>query len=135
MHFTTQTCNTKLIAKLHILKICFRFALQRVCLLGNRTLQNQDFNKCLKTEIINNITVTTKLWSLFCDSPHLNASCDEYFIKNNVTEVQGIPGLTSGAISGEGQSLGYKASHGHVNLTQFLDYLLLIFSREKGLLE
>ncbi|XP_058269125.1 solute carrier family 12 member 7 isoform X4 [Hemibagrus wyckioides] len=82
-----------------VIKTIFEPPVFPVCLLGNRTLQNQDFNKCLKTEIINNITVTTKLWSLFCDSPHLNASCDEYFIKNNVTEVQGIPGLTSGAIS------------------------------------
>ncbi|KAM3860261.1 solute carrier family 12 member 7 isoform 2-T2 [Diretmus argenteus] len=70
-----------------------------VCLLGNRTLQNHNFDKCLKTEDIGNTTVTTKLWGLFCDGPELNATCNEYFLLNNVTEVQGIPGLTSGVIS------------------------------------
>ncbi|KAG7525842.1 solute carrier family 12 member 7-like isoform X1 [Solea senegalensis] len=70
-----------------------------VCMLGNRTLQNQNFDKCLKTDVIDNLTVTTKLWTLFCDGPELNATCNDYFMKNNVTEVQGIPGLTSGVIS------------------------------------
>uniref|UniRef100_A0A671Q5S1 Solute carrier family 12 member 7-like n=1 Tax=Sinocyclocheilus anshuiensis TaxID=1608454 RepID=A0A671Q5S1_9TELE len=70
-----------------------------VCLLGNRTLQNHGFDKCMKTEIIDNVTMTTKLWSLFCKGPELNASCSEYFSLNNVTEIQGIPGLTSGVIS------------------------------------
>lgn len=69
--------------------------------MGNRTLQNHGFDKCMKTEIIDNVTVTTKLWSLFCEGPELNASCHEYFNLNNVTEIQGIPGLTSGVISGE----------------------------------
>ncbi|XP_034164441.1 solute carrier family 12 member 7 isoform X5 [Pangasianodon hypophthalmus] len=82
-----------------VIKTIFEPPVFPVCLLGNRTLQNQDFDKCLKTEIIDNVTVTTKLWSLFCDTPYLNATCDEYFRKNNVTEVQGIPGLTSGVIS------------------------------------
>lgn len=71
-----------------------------VCMLGNRTLQNHNFDKCLKTEVIENITVTTKLWELFCDGPELNTTCNEYFINNNVTEIQGIPGLKSGVISG-----------------------------------
>ncbi|KAE8280115.1 Solute carrier family 12 member 7 [Larimichthys crocea] len=70
-----------------------------VCMLGNRTLQNHNFDSCLKTEIIQNVTVTTKLWKLFCDGPEFNATCDEYFANNNVTSVQGIPGLTSGVIS------------------------------------
>ncbi|XP_029384595.1 solute carrier family 12 member 7 isoform X1 [Echeneis naucrates] len=70
-----------------------------LCMLGNRTLQNHNFDKCLKTEVIDNLTVTTDLWSLFCDGPELNATCNEYFVSNNVTLVQGIPGLTSGAIS------------------------------------
>lgn len=69
-------------------------------MLGNRTLQNNNFDKCFKTEVIDNITVTTKLWQLFCDGPELNATCNDYFVNNNVTEVQGIPGLTSGVISG-----------------------------------
>ncbi|KAG9347868.1 hypothetical protein JZ751_003884 [Albula glossodonta] len=70
-----------------------------ICLLGNRTLQNHNFDKCLKTEVVDNETVTTKLWSLFCNGPELNATCDEYFRLNNVTEIQGIPGLMSGVIS------------------------------------
>ncbi|XP_061093726.1 solute carrier family 12 member 7 isoform X1 [Conger conger] len=70
-----------------------------ICLLGNRTLQNHNFDKCLKTEEIGNETVTTQLWSLFCSGPELNATCTEYFNLNNVTEIQGIPGLTSGVIS------------------------------------
>ncbi|CAB1317450.1 unnamed protein product [Coregonus sp. 'balchen'] len=69
-----------------------------ICLLGNRSLQNHNFEKCLKTEVIKNVTYTTKLWELFCGSPHLNATCDEYFTLNNVTEIQGIPGLLSGVI-------------------------------------
>lgn len=76
--------------------------LYSVCMLGNRTLQNQDFDQCLKTEIIDNVTVPTKLWELFCNGPDLNATCDDYFNNNNVTSVQGIPGLTSGVISGWG---------------------------------
>uniref|UniRef100_A0A8C9TIG4 Solute carrier family 12 member 7 n=1 Tax=Scleropages formosus TaxID=113540 RepID=A0A8C9TIG4_SCLFO len=70
-----------------------------VCLLGNRSLENHDFDKCLKTEVFGNATVSTELWKLFCDSPFLNASCDEYFASNNVSEIQGIPGLLSGVIS------------------------------------
>lgn len=79
----------------------FPLFLHSVCMLGNRTLKNNDFDKCLKTDIIDNLTVTTALWKLFCDSPELNATCNEYFSNNNVTLMQGIPGLTSGVISGE----------------------------------
>lgn len=71
-----------------------------VCMLGNRTLQNHNFDKCLKVDVIDNLTVTTQLWTLFCDGPYLNATCNEYFLNNNVTQIQGIPGLTSGVISG-----------------------------------
>ncbi|XP_031154125.1 solute carrier family 12 member 7 isoform X2 [Sander lucioperca] len=70
-----------------------------VCMLGNRTLRNHNFDSCLKTVVIDNVTVTTKLWKLFCDGPELNATCNDYFVQNNVTEVQGIPGLASGVIS------------------------------------
>ncbi|CAG5895689.1 unnamed protein product [Menidia menidia] len=68
-----------------------------VCMLGNRTLKNQNFDKCLKMDVIDNVTVTTQLWELFCKGP--NSTCNEYFLNNNVTEVQGIPGLASGVIS------------------------------------
>ncbi|XP_013768247.1 solute carrier family 12 member 7 [Pundamilia nyererei] len=70
-----------------------------VCMLGNRTLKNHQFDKCNKIEVIDNITVTTQLWNLFCDGSQLNATCNEYFVNNNVTELQGIPGLISGVIS------------------------------------
>lgn len=64
-------------------------------------MQNHNFEKCVKTEVIKNVTYTTKLWELFCDSRHLNATCDDYFTLNNVTEIQGIPGLLSGVIKGQ----------------------------------
>ncbi|MCI4385920.1 hypothetical protein PGIGA_G00056260 [Pangasianodon gigas] len=71
----------------------------QICMLGNRTLKNIEFDKCMKTEVINNITYTTDLWKLFCSSPFLNATCDEYFVQNNLTEIKGIPGLLSGVIT------------------------------------
>ncbi|XP_008305972.1 solute carrier family 12 member 7 isoform X3 [Cynoglossus semilaevis] len=70
-----------------------------VCMLGNRILQNSGFSKCLKSEVIDNVTVTTALWKQFCKGPELNATCDTYFENNNVTEMQGIPGLISGVIT------------------------------------
>ncbi|XP_048832822.1 solute carrier family 12 member 7 isoform X5 [Brienomyrus brachyistius] len=72
-----------------------------VCLLGNRTLKNHNFDKCLKTEEVGNgtMTMTTRLWKLFCNSSELTAACDKYFELNNVTTIQGIPGLVSGVIS------------------------------------
>ncbi|XP_077480295.1 solute carrier family 12 member 7 isoform X1 [Stigmatopora argus] len=70
-----------------------------VCMLGNRTLQNHNFDKCFKMEIIDNVTTTTQLWKLFCDGPEFNATCNEYFLNNNVTQIQGIPGLKSRVIS------------------------------------
>ncbi|KAL0966129.1 hypothetical protein UPYG_G00291260 [Umbra pygmaea] len=58
-----------------------------ICLLGNRSLQSQNF-KCIKAE----------LSELFCNSTNVSSTCDEYFKLNNVTELQGIPGLLSGVI-------------------------------------
>ncbi|XP_051557017.1 solute carrier family 12 member 7 isoform X2 [Myxocyprinus asiaticus] len=60
-----------------------------ICMLGNRPLQNNDFDKCLKSEVR----------KLFCTGDSLNETCDEYFTNNNVTEIQAIPGLLSGVIS------------------------------------
>ncbi|XP_062872288.1 solute carrier family 12 member 7-like [Trichomycterus rosablanca] len=71
----------------------------QICLLGNRSLANLKFDKCLKTEVIDNVTHTTKLWKMFCDNSSLDASCDPYFTENNLEEIQGIPGLLSGVIS------------------------------------
>lgn len=45
------------------------------------------------------MTVTTDLWDVFCHDP--NATCDEYFTLNDVSEIQAIPGLLSGVIKGE----------------------------------
>lgn len=56
---------------------------------------------CAKYYEVDNITKTTELWTRFCDSPLLNATCDEYFTLNNVTEIQGIPGVASGVLIGE----------------------------------
>uniref|UniRef100_A0A8C4EPG9 Solute carrier family 12 member 7a n=1 Tax=Dicentrarchus labrax TaxID=13489 RepID=A0A8C4EPG9_DICLA len=69
-----------------------------VCLLGNRSLSNEKFETCAKTQIVKNQTVTTELWSIFCNSKYPNATCDEYFTLNNLTEIQAIPGLLSGVI-------------------------------------
>uniref|UniRef100_A0A665TAJ6 Solute carrier family 12 member 5b n=1 Tax=Echeneis naucrates TaxID=173247 RepID=A0A665TAJ6_ECHNA len=70
-----------------------------VCILGNRTLLSKGYDVCAKVIEIDNETVTTKLWRSFCDSDSLNATCDEYFTNNNVTEIQGIPGVTSGILA------------------------------------
>lgn len=56
--------------------------------------------------------MTTQLWGLFCSSRFLNATCDEYFAQNNVTEIQGIPGAASGLIKGLGEGRGL-VSRGH----------------------
>ncbi|CAG11308.1 unnamed protein product, partial [Tetraodon nigroviridis] len=70
-----------------------------VCILGNRTLVSKGYDVCAKVVEIDNETVTTKLWRSFCDSEYLNATCDQYFMDNNVTEIQGIPGVTSGILA------------------------------------
>lgn len=43
---------------------------------------------------------TTYIWSRFCQNAELNASCDDYFMSNNFSNIEGIPGLASGIISG-----------------------------------
>ncbi|XP_076186821.1 solute carrier family 12 member 7-like isoform X1 [Aptenodytes patagonicus] len=70
-----------------------------ICLLGNRTLSKRNFDVCAKFTESNNETKTTTLWNLFCDSSLLNATCDDYFSLNNVTEIQGIPGIMSGVLA------------------------------------
>ncbi|XP_072139565.1 solute carrier family 12 member 7-like isoform X1 [Mobula birostris] len=69
-----------------------------LCLLGNRTLALKSFDKCVKIITEGNQTVTSKLWQLFCDGSSLNATCNEYFKLNNLTEIQGIPGIASKVI-------------------------------------
>lgn len=81
-------------------RMCCAFLLSSVCLLGNRTLVWKGFDVCAKTVESANGTVTTQLWRIFCDSPFLNATCDKYFTANNVSQIQGIPGVTSGILAG-----------------------------------
>ncbi|XP_060109924.1 solute carrier family 12 member 7 [Heteronotia binoei] len=66
-----------------------------ICLLGNRTLSRQKDFPCAKYTVKGNTTVVTELWDLFCDSASPNATCDEYFNQNNITQIQGIPGIAS----------------------------------------
>ncbi|XP_070583223.1 solute carrier family 12 member 6 isoform X2 [Erythrolamprus reginae] len=71
-----------------------------VCMLGNRSLSQHHIQTCAKTKEYGNLTIPTFLWTRFCNhSSLLNASCDEYFQHNNVTAIQGIPGLASGVIA------------------------------------
>lgn len=71
-------------------------------MLGNRTLSWHRIDVCAKTQERDNLTEATHLWGIFCNfSMRLNASCDEYFHHNNITVLQGIPGLASGIVSGE----------------------------------
>uniref|UniRef100_A0A4W4EEP0 Solute carrier family 12 member 6 n=1 Tax=Electrophorus electricus TaxID=8005 RepID=A0A4W4EEP0_ELEEL len=64
-----------------------------VCMLGNRSLSQHYLSdgQCG--------TNTTILWQQFCNSSEMNAICDEYFAHNNVTQIEGIPGLASGVIA------------------------------------
>uniref|UniRef100_A0A8D3A8C3 Solute carrier family 12 member 4 n=1 Tax=Scophthalmus maximus TaxID=52904 RepID=A0A8D3A8C3_SCOMX len=67
-----------------------------ICMLGNRTLVRDRFDVCAKTVTEGNITVPSQLWHSFCLAENMSsAQCDDYFIQNNVTEIQGIPGLVS----------------------------------------
>lgn len=78
----------------------------RVCMLGNRTLSSRHLDICSKTKEVDNMTVPSKLWGFFCNSSQFfNATCDEYFVHNNVISIQGIPGLASGIITGKLESL------------------------------
>ncbi|KAK1889894.1 Solute carrier family 12 member 6 [Dissostichus eleginoides] len=45
------------------------------------------------------IEKTTQLWKQFCKGTEINSSCDEYFLSNNFSQIEGIPGLASGVIS------------------------------------
>ncbi|KAM3877343.1 solute carrier family 12 member 4 [Diretmus argenteus] len=70
-----------------------------ICMLGNRTLVRDLFDVCAKTVTEGNDTVPSQLWKNFCSPGNMtSAQCDGYFSQNNVTEIQGIPGLASGII-------------------------------------
>ncbi|KTG06480.1 hypothetical protein cypCar_00021396, partial [Cyprinus carpio] len=81
-----------------VIKTAFEPPVFPVCVLGNRTLVWKGFDVCAKVIERENGTVTTKLWRIFCDSEFLNATCDSYFANNNITEIQGIPGVMSGIL-------------------------------------
>uniref|UniRef100_A0A674PNN6 Solute carrier family 12 member 4 n=1 Tax=Takifugu rubripes TaxID=31033 RepID=A0A674PNN6_TAKRU len=68
-----------------------------ICMLGNRTLVRDRFDVCSKTVVTGNLTVPSQLWERFCVPGNMSV-CDEYFLQNNLSEIQGIPGLGSGAI-------------------------------------
>ncbi|XP_077083530.1 solute carrier family 12 member 6 isoform X2 [Siphateles boraxobius] len=96
-----------------------------VCMLGNRSLSQHELKdgQCGKlmlrdslvqesanfSESLNGteappvtagtLEKSTDLWRHFCNSSELNAVCDEYFQHNNVTEINGLPGLASGKIA------------------------------------
>ncbi|XP_040288090.1 solute carrier family 12 member 7 isoform X2 [Bufo bufo] len=65
-----------------------------LCLLGNRLLAKRNLDICAK--YIYNDTINEALWSKFCTTTNDSTTCDPYFIANNITEIQGIPGVASG---------------------------------------
>lgn len=79
----------------------------RICMLGNRTLVRDLFDTCGKTVVEGNNTVPSQLWKRFCGSGNVTSlQCDDmYFNQNNVTEIPGIPGLSSGVIRGKNHSV------------------------------
>uniref|UniRef100_A0A672M4M6 Solute carrier family 12 member 4 n=1 Tax=Sinocyclocheilus grahami TaxID=75366 RepID=A0A672M4M6_SINGR len=82
-----------------------------ICMLGNRTLVRDLFDVCGKTVVVGNDTVPSQLWKNFCSSENSSSThCDEYFLQNNVTEIQGIPGLASGIINGKDTYMVEKLS-------------------------
>uniref|UniRef100_A0A4W5MVB3 Solute carrier family 12 member 6 n=1 Tax=Hucho hucho TaxID=62062 RepID=A0A4W5MVB3_9TELE len=65
----------------------------QIILLGNGTVPST-FDPSLPSS-----EATTALWLQFCEGPDLNASCDYYFNLSNISEIPGIPGLSSGVIT------------------------------------
>uniref|UniRef100_A0A8C5GMI2 Solute carrier family 12 member 5-like n=1 Tax=Gouania willdenowi TaxID=441366 RepID=A0A8C5GMI2_GOUWI len=96
---TVVFVGVKYVNKLALVFLAFTVSNSSVCLLGNRTLVWKSFDVCAKTIETTNGTVTTQLWRMFCDSSLLNATCDKFFSMNNVTQIQGIPGVTSGILT------------------------------------
>lgn len=76
-------------------------------MLGNRTLVRDLFDTCGKTVVEGNNTMPSQLWKRFCGSGNVTSlQCDDmYFNQNNVTEIPGIPGLSSGVIRGKNHSV------------------------------
>lgn len=77
-------------------------------MLGNRTLVRDRFDVCSKTVVTGNLTAPSQLWERFCLPGNMSMQCDEYFLQNNLTEIQGIPGLGSGIIRGKKKKNSHK---------------------------
>ncbi|XP_075068794.1 solute carrier family 12 member 7 isoform X1 [Mixophyes fleayi] len=67
-----------------------------ICLLGNRVLATRNLDVCAK--YIFNDTINVELWNKFCTTVNSSMECDKYFLSNNVTNIQGIPGVASGVL-------------------------------------
>ncbi|KAG8572248.1 hypothetical protein GDO81_011994 [Engystomops pustulosus] len=67
-----------------------------MCLLGNRVLAKRNLEICAK--YISNNTINEALWNKFCITTNESTTCDPYFMANNITEIQGIPGVASGVL-------------------------------------
>lgn len=85
--------------------LVFVFVLFFLSLIENSTV-GPTFDPSHVPEVM--VEKTTHLWKLFCHNSQLNATCDEYFTSNNFSEIKGIPGLTSGAISGRVHAWGVQ---------------------------
>lgn len=66
-------------------------------------LAKRNLNICAK--YISNSTINEALWNKFCGTPNDSSRCDQYFLANNITEIQGIPGVASGVLLGKLQLL------------------------------
>uniref|UniRef100_A0AAY5EUX9 Solute carrier family 12 member 6 n=1 Tax=Electrophorus electricus TaxID=8005 RepID=A0AAY5EUX9_ELEEL len=80
-----------------LVSVPFPSAFTEVCMLGNRSLSQHYLSDAPLAAIVEKTTI---LWQQFCNSSEMNAICDEYFAHNNVTQIEGIPGLASGVIAG-----------------------------------
>ncbi|XP_068092571.1 solute carrier family 12 member 7 isoform X2 [Hyperolius riggenbachi] len=67
-----------------------------LCFLGNRVLAARNVNVCTKN--LTNDTINELLRAKFCAPGNLSQTCDSYFLSNDITEIQGIPGVASGVI-------------------------------------
>lgn len=77
----------------------FFFFLHIICLPLETSTIGPTFDPSLAPPLVEE---TTSIWKHFCSGPELNSSCDKYFSSNNFSEIEGIPGLASSIISGEG---------------------------------
>ncbi|XP_048092298.1 solute carrier family 12 member 6-like [Alosa alosa] len=86
-----------------------------VCMLGNRSISTHQISlqECSKTVLVPappdtslpptftrrapSVERFSLLWQRFCNSTEANTSC-EYFLQNNVSHLEGIPGMASGVI-------------------------------------